>query len=582
MKILKLLGILMLWACADLTAPTPSHHNGSFKLTGATTISIVPGDYHYPSIYSERGDPFDDEVFALSLNRAPKRGLSVSLDRTSLPPGGSAHLTIRADAAVERGLVDTLFVRAIGQSRRDSVRIIIVAVVYDFHFINDSLVMHQNEASPAIIAEPIPRPALMSFAVRDVPSALRVTLMPPPLGETSSFLHVIASSATTPGVYHFNVIGTFLSGSRTETHAVTITVLPAEAPLVMSSQNVIGVGINHGCALDAAGSAYCWGFNAAGQLGDSTNINRPRAVAVVGGHRFRSISAEMSVSCAVTFDNLGYCWGDNGYDQLARRYYWPDRWVPFPSPVESPRENISLGQVKPARYNACGLTPQDNLYCWGQYIIGNDTSFKQVWPTLSAPASIKLADLTMSTEGFACGLTSDGTALCWGRNDHGQLGNAGNGDSRQPVPVATKLRFKQLAASGFDVCGLTNEGAAYCWGGMFGGNVPTEFAPELRFGRISAGVNHYCALTTSGRAICWGEARLGQVGDGIFGRMVHYDPVGVTGNLRFVDISSGWNNTCAIATNRKVYCWGSDAGYFSTGAFEGSANPLPVGGNITF
>jgi alpha-tubulin suppressor-like RCC1 family protein len=65
-----------------------------------------------------------------------------------------------------------------------------------------------------------------------------------------------------------------------------------------------------------SGAAYCWGYNAYGQLGDGTTTDRLVPTQVVGGHAFVGVSAAWTVpffghTCGVTTSGTVYCWGDN-------------------------------------------------------------------------------------------------------------------------------------------------------------------------------------------------------------------------------------------------------------------------------
>ena len=78
----------------------------------------------------------------------------------------------------------------------------------------------------------------------------------------------------------------------------------------------IVAGAVHTCVLVADGSAYCWGQNLYGQLGDGSTTHRSTAVAVTGGLRFRSIHAGGALTCGLATDGTEYCWGFNQNGQL--------------------------------------------------------------------------------------------------------------------------------------------------------------------------------------------------------------------------------------------------------------------------
>jgi hypothetical protein len=76
-------------------------------------------------------------------------------------------------------------------------------------------------------------------------------------------------------------------------------------------------GFGFFCGVTAAGAAYCWGANDAGQLGTGSTSATPAATPqlVAGGHTFSSVSAGYRHACGVASDGV-YCWGQNDYGDV--------------------------------------------------------------------------------------------------------------------------------------------------------------------------------------------------------------------------------------------------------------------------
>ena len=79
----------------------------------------------------------------------------------------------------------------------------------------------------------------------------------------------------------------------------------------------LGAGYQHTCGLKANGAAYCWGRNNQGELGEGTTADRMVSpTLVVDNHVFASISIDDQFSCGLKADGSAYCWGLNDFGQL--------------------------------------------------------------------------------------------------------------------------------------------------------------------------------------------------------------------------------------------------------------------------
>ena len=113
-------------------------------------------------------------------------------------------------------------------------------------------------------------------------------------------------------------------GSNTRTQ--TGTGLPDSLVLVPTavagalSFRTISAGGQHTCGVTTDSLAYCWGANTRGQLGDSSQIDRPAPVLVHGGLHFTEVHAGAAFSCGLTDGLVLYCWGDGTQGQLGRSF----------------------------------------------------------------------------------------------------------------------------------------------------------------------------------------------------------------------------------------------------------------------
>src|SRR5881396_2656534 len=285
------------------------------------------------------------------------------------------------------------------------------------------------------------------------------------------------------------------------------------------------LGGDHTCGVTPSGTAYCWGWNQDGQLGDGTRVDRrtPVPVAAPAGVGFAAVSLGGWHTCGVTLGGTAYCWGHNAYGQLGDG---TDTSRTIPVAVSVPA-GLSFAAVSAGFYHTCGLATTRAAYCWA--VATADSAARAPTP-VATPEGVSF--VAVSTGGVhACGLTAAGSAYCWGDNNYGKLGDGTTTSSATPVlvPAPVGATFAQLSAGGEHTCGRTDAGAVYCWGqngsGQLGdGTIPFNrttptavAAPQgVVFAHVSAGWNHTCAMTAAGAGYCWGSNVGGELGDGTF------------------------------------------------------------------
>jgi alpha-tubulin suppressor-like RCC1 family protein len=314
-------------------------------------------------------------------------------------------------------------------------------------------------------------------------------------------------------------------------------------------------------------------------------------VAVLGGLRFRNVTAGGAHTCGVTTDDRVYCWGWNfsgqlgvgtdrgpeicGYDACSTR----------PVAVAG---GLRFRSVSAGDYYTCGVTTGDRAYCWGDNMegqLGNGTTTTTLSPV---PVAGGRAFRQVDAGGnHTCGVTTSNAAFCWGWNRYGQLGDSTEVARRlRPSRVAGGRQFRQLDAAQFHTCAVTTTNRAYCWGsgreGQLGNGKtylsfwPRAVAGGLYFKRVSTGVFHSCGQTTTNRAYCWGDPWLG---DGTTEQRLK--PVAVTGGLLFSQLDAGGQHTCGKTAAAEAYCWGDNTyGQLGDGTIETRLTPTPVAGPL--
>lgn len=181
----------------------------------------------------------------------------------------------------------------------------------------------------------------------------------------------------------------------------------------------VAAGGLHSCAVRSDGAAFCWGNNAAGQLGTGTFVGTGTPGAVAGGQSFVAITAGDNHTCALTVTGTAWCWGSNTYGQLGNGGGGGSN-VPVAVAGGLTFESINAGA-----HHTCGV--------------------------LGAPPAAGAEPV-------------GGAVYCWGRNTAGQIGDGSQTHRATPVAASGGLTFQQVSAGVNASCGITLTNLAYCWG----------------------------------------------------------------------------------------------------------------------
>jgi len=240
-------------------------------------------------------------------------------------------------------------------------------------------------------------------------------------------------------------------------------------------------GAEHTCGLSSDQTAYCWGVNTRGQLGLAVvdTVTRFVPTAVYGGFKFTMLAAGAGHSCGLTIDKTAFCWGQNSNGQLG------DGTVLSRVAPTVVAGGLTFQSIGAGEQFTCGLTTAGKAYCWGA-VQGYPTV--QQTP-LAVPGSLTFASLSVGG-GHACGLTSDGTAYCWGANNGGQIGDSTTTTRTTPSKVVGGFKFASLAAGDTHTCGRLADNTVLCWGlNRFGELGDSKAAFRLSPRYIVLGVN---------------------------------------------------------------------------------------------
>lgn len=261
---------------------------------------------------------------------------------------------------------------------------------------------------------------------------------------------------------------------------------------VSGTYSAVNAGFAYTCAVEAgSGAGYCWGQNETGKLGIGSTTNTDTPTPVAGGLTFADIDAGGDHTCGITDDAAptAYCWGHNGDGELGNNATEPTFLAgdSVPVAVVDTFGGLAFTDIA-AGFGArtCGTTGT-MTYCWGR--IGDGSTNDSIPQPVSAGSSGDSTDFDRVSAGerHICAVRdSDATLYCWGVNDSGQIGDGTFIDS--PTPMLVQFEGLSPTTGGVTAgtaglrhtCTVTQDGL-YCWGMNDRGQLGTGSTTQVNF-----------------------------------------------------------------------------------------------------
>jgi alpha-tubulin suppressor-like RCC1 family protein len=337
---------------------------------------------------------------------------------------------------------------------------------------------------------------------------------------------------------------------------------------------------------DRLTTAESWGGNFWGQLGDNTTINKSSPISIVGGFsNWCQVSAGYYHSVGLRQHATAWTWGRNNYGQLG-----DNTTTNRSSPVSVVGGFSDWCQVS-AGYISIGIRTTGSAWAWGVNAngqLGDNTIVSKRSPVSVVGGFTDWCQVSAKGNFHTLAIRRNGTAWAWGYNGGGRLGDNTITSRRSPVTVVGQFTdWCNISGGCFHSLGVRNNGSAWAWGsnsyGRLGDTTTTNRSSPVSvvggfsdWCQVSGGAIHSLGLRTNGTAWAWGGNFSGRLGDGTV--TSKSSPVTVVGGFAdWCSLQAGDGHSLALRTNGSAWAWGANAsGQLGDNTVTNRSSPVSV------
>jgi alpha-tubulin suppressor-like RCC1 family protein len=365
---------------------------------------------------------------------------------------------------------------------------------------------------------------------------------------------------------------------------------------VLGGNSYVDIALSGGDCIYAIrgddGSLWSWGRNDYGTLGTGDGAPRSSPVSVIGGHSFISVGGTINGGIALKADGTIWMWGANrAFCSLGV----PVRSTPCSVYLSSP-----VNLCKCITEVPYGLLRGDGIILMGSNIAATDGSLGDNRTDKANPVALPICDGVSYSDcaiGNGHGIAirgSDKTAWAWGLNSSGQLGDNSATNKSSPVSVVGGMSYNSVIASTCSVAINAADGTVWAWGqntvGSLGDGtrtvrsspVSTLLAGSCVAIAMSSGRSVWAILASDGSVWAWGAGNNGNLGHGDY--TSYSSPVSMLGGISFSCVSGGQYHFLGIngADGSAWACGYNLYGQLGDGSRTDRSSPVSVLGGHSF